>query len=500
MSAAAPYRIIDRRGISSWGDMRIADSTKTGVKRSSNNNYDKDQNRLVGQWSRRFLLSQGRWLYTNVGAVQGCIDEMAMISAGNLAVQFDGEDTQWGAAAEIWLGEHDRICDLRGHPYTMQVLQRLIVKSVLVDGDLFFLLTEGEGGYPLLQCIPAHRVRGDYYELTEGQFKGYFVRDGVILNEYARPIGYRVFDDNSEFSFRDIAQADMVHCFIPKHVDQLRGYSVIAASMNNWQDVHDSQGFELEALKRASSVAFTENNELGAPPSDARLLIPSSDDATTGISQPAVYGQQMLGGETRYFPSRTGSKLEAVISDRPTLNQQAFASAVNRESINSMGWAIDFSLDPTKIGGAPARLVAEKLNRTLGLIREQLLFPFRRRVDPWRLAKAQKNGVLRESKDLFKWRYIGEADLTADAMYDAQVTQLELSKGLTSQQIECARRNVDWESAMDQRIAYAVAKRDKCKAAGIDPIEIDQLGTVTTQTLNDPNQVATQPKDPNAKP
>lgn len=495
MPTEKPYRFTDRRR---WapGAAQVVESARPHPQRKFHAGFDRDASRIIQGTDRRALMSIGRWLYWNDPIVRGCINDIANISSGSLSVQFNGVNQAWGETAEDWLGDHDRMCCIRGYPYTMQVLSRLAVIHRLIDGDCFFLLTEGESGWPLLQFIPAHRVRGDFAkanvtnvngEIQDSPWADYPVRDGVIMDDYGRPLAYRVWDDMT-FDFRDVDAANMVHVYDAEAGDQIRGISCLAASIGDFSDLGETRRFELIAQKLGASIALTETNETGTPPDDASQII-GADSSMTTDDKPPVYGTEMHGGEVRYFRAGSGSKLEALNYDRPSNNQREFAREIARNALHGLGWSIDYSLDPTRIGGAPARIVVEKINRTLSNIREHTLFPFRRRVDGWRIAKAEKAGFLPPStgNDWRAWSYKGASDLTADAMYSAQVTELELSKGLTSLRVECAKRGHDWQQVVRDKVQEAVFIRDECAKAGIDPLEIRVIATQSTQTLNDPN-------------
>jgi len=470
---------------------QISEAARPSYQRLSHNGFDRDHSRLVSYQDRRVLLSTSRWLYANIPAVEAAVNEQAEIVAGNLAVQFDGEDKAWGDAAEAWLGEHDRIADIRGAPFSMQLIDHFVVVQSLRDGDFFIHLTSVGDEYPQLQSIPAHRVRGDFAKAPKANdgppeyadaFVDYTVRDGVVCNDWGRALAYMVWDD-VQTSWRYIPAQDMVPCFCPRHADQLRGVPAMASSIIHWQDREEFLKFELQGMKLAASIALIESNETGGPPTEAGQLVAATNDPDTGALLPATYGQQMLGGEVRYFAGKSGGKLEALVSDRPTQNQREFVRDVARDALAAMGWSIDFSLDPSRVGGAPHRSVVERINRTVKFRRDNLLFPVRRRIDGWRIAKAIKLGFLPPNDQWHSWRYTGAADLTADARYSYDVAAGEISKGLTSVQRECARRGVEWEDMQDEQIEAERRLLEKCAIAKVNPDHVRQFASNSTQTF-----------------
>lgn len=496
MAAARPFRFFDQHG--RMMGPRVSQAAQTSNQRRNRIGFDRDTPAIFQQTDRTALMSIGRWLYANVGLVRAVLDDQSSIIASDITPQWDGMptagseevDRAWADAAELWLHEHDRMCDIRGDAFPMRTLHRLWMLHILRDGDVGVILTEGAGGYPLLQTIPAHRIRGNAAQLPEGQpYAGYQLVDGVILNAYGRPVAYRVYQDGREV-FEDIDAQDMKLRFLPQWADQVRGVSMIASAIIDLQDVDESRKFELIAQKVASAIAVIEHNEDGVAPSDDpgnAILSGDSTVSDAGLVEPTA--RSMNGGEWQYFRSGSGSKLEALRADRPTPAQQQFMDSIIRQAMAGVGWSVDYFLDPSKVGGASMRVVVERINRHVRMVRGQCLFPLVRSIDTWRIAKAIKSGMLAANEQWYRWRYEGAADLTADARYAADVAVIRMDRGLTSPQVEAERIGNDWMAAQDQTIEWYKRMIDRCSVAGIDPAMIlPNLGKYTP--------MGTQPEQP----
>ena len=177
----------------------------------------------------------------------------------------------------------------------------------------------------------------------------------------------------------------------------------------------------------------------------------------------------------------------------PTPAQQSFADSIIRQAMAGMGWSIDYFLDPSKVGGASMRVVVERINRHVGMMRSQCLFPLARSVDAWRIAKAMKEEFLPPSEDWFRWRYQGAANITADAKYSADVSAMRVELGLSSSQDESASIGKDWEQVQDQQIAYAIRFRDRCAAAGISTAEVKAIAANAKPSTPPPQAQPPQP-------
>ena len=486
--ATAPVRFFDAFG--RLMPTRISQAAIGSQQRRARTGFDRDSANLYSGTDRLLLMSMGRWLYANNSLVAGSVDDQAAIVSGELTPQFAGNDAAWGTLAEQWLEDHDRLCDVRGDHYPMQTLQRLWMLHIIRDGDVGVIFTEGAGGYPLLQTIPSHRIKGDGKAGPESPWNGYRLVDGVIVNEVGRPLAYRVHDD-ARASFQDISAVDMKLRFLPRYADQVRGFSALGCAMVDFQDIDEVRRFELVAQKLAASIVLAETNETGLPPDSAESML--GEDTTETNPDANIAMHTMQGGEIRYFRSGTGGKLEALMADRPTPAQQSFADSIIRQAMAGMGWSIDYFLDPSKVGGASMRGVVERINRHVGMMRTQCLFPLARSVDAWRIAKAMKEQMLPWSDDWHRWRYQGAANITADAKYSADVSAMRVELGLSSPQDESASIGKDWEQVQDQQIAYAIRFREKCADAGISPDEVKAIAANAKPSAPPPQAQPPQP-------
>lgn len=499
--ATQPYRVIDRRSSSGYKGTYSADSLykasrKHNLTRSRISDLNRDNSRNVSAYGRKSMVDLGRWLFANVAALRGGILEMANYAASSWIPQFYGEDKAWGNLAEEWLYEHDKICDIRGWPYTMATYRRNLVISVIRDGDLFTLLTETNSGYPVIQPLGCHRIGGKETDFIDGgEYDGSPFNDGVIKDDWGRVQAYRIINpEKPDTEFRDVAASDGFLSFIPENTDQDRGFSALASAIFDWQDISESRTFELLAQKVAASIALIEENESGEVDSSKAIVGAPSYGTSGAVTGPA--SETLEGGMIRYFRSGLNQKLSAFSYDRPGANSQEFEQRVIRAAFAGMGWSYDFSLDPTKAGGAQMRVVVEKINRTVDHIQQFVLLPALRRIDGWRISKAIKLGLIPPSKEWYKWDYQGPAKLTADKKYDSDVDVQELRAGTTTLSNVTAKRGAYWEDVRKQN--ELEAKDLLTRAKGISSefgitMEL-AIQLLQQQTPNGNMQPASQPE------
>lgn len=459
--AEKPYKINDRRGIATWGDtfrhqvLNFVDAAKLSIQREHFLDANKDASALLNPTDRKRMLTVGRTLYARDPVVQGCLNQMADLATATVHPQSESEDIAWGEAAEAWLYENDRWIDVEGPPRTMSTIDRLIVLSVIRDGDVGVLLTENAEGDSRIQLIPGHRIGCRDYSgapavVKGGPFDGASICDGVILGPSNEAIGYRVLGA-TEKEDKDYRIKDFHLIFRPFYVGQHRGFSWLGAAAIGLQDAHESRRLQLMKQKKVAGKSVIEHNESGGPPlGDVEIITEGSEATSTAAATTPVYGESIRAGEVSYFRAGSNSKLEVLESNTPTTNEQEFTADIIRQAVHAIGWSVDFWLKPNSTGGA-MRVVVSGINQTLDMLRRDIICHVRKWVDPWRIARAINSGRLPSNPDWWRWEYQFAARQTADAKYDSDVSINELNRGIRTQQQVCAERGIWWQDAARQK-------------------------------------------------
>lgn len=515
MSAPAPYKFIDKRHSAGYcGGSRnklYRSATQTDQrKRLPNLNNDFHQN--VSELGRETINSFGLALYANSPIVAGTIEEIATFAAASWKPKFTGSNFRWGLEAYDWMSAHNEICDISGWPYNYSTFLRLLIIAPLVVGDIFVLLTRTPEGLPCLQLISGHRVKTGKTDTAEVRKEGSKIWidgviikeksafpvqtpvvftakiiEGVIVDPFYRPVAYRVFEPGEDVNGRDISSEDIFPVFIPKFPGQLRGMSSLGESAYLWADFNETQQLELLAQKLGASYGMTIHNETGAADPYKTLL--QKGGSSSSSSLPSEFSEFINGIAVNYFRAGTGSKIEAIKNDRPSMNQQAYADSIVRDGLHAIGWAKSFSLTPEKIGSAPARIVTYKINCTVAKLQQYLVAPAVRRFDRFRLADSIDQKVLDFDVDWWRWKYQGPARITADAKYNSDVDVQEINNLIKSHAQACAERNLDWEDVQDDEIDYVARLKARCAEKGLHPSEVQMKtpnGNPTTPPAEDP--------------
>lgn len=487
--AAPPLTFLERKwATAGFSNNLLHESASQTQDRKSIPYLDYDTHRNVSNIGRRVMLSLGRWLFSNFSTVRGALIEQAGFCSSSYVAQYCGQNDVWGQQAEEWMAQHDKIIDVAGAPFNMRLYRRNLILSVLRDGDMGTVLVKTANGYPMIQCIPAHRIGSrlsdDIVRDPNSPYDGARIIDGVIVNDQGAAIAYRVMSENpwDHTTFQDVSARDMFLSYIPEYVDQKRGWSCLGSSLFDWQDVKEYRQFELLAQKVGAAISLIEKNVEGeAAPGAPYLTVPSASDNAAGNATGLVT-EMHAGGTIRYIRSTDpNAAIEGFQNDRPSGNQQAFEDKIVRSAFHGMNWSVDFSLDPSKVGRSEMRLILEKVNRVIAEKQDLLLLPACARIDGFRLSVAMqpisKGGieVLDYDPDWWKFDYQGPAKFTADAKNESDMAINEHRSGHRTMKRICADNAQYWEDVQDQLIAEEKRLQERCKAEGVNPDRIRVL-------------------------
>jgi hypothetical protein len=425
-------------------------------------------------------MNLGRFMFWRFPSLQGSILEQANLAVSSFLPQYLGRNKAWGELAKQQLNDWHKIMNVAGWPYDYDTYLQSLVIAPLVEGEIFTLLTETPDGYPLIQTIGSHRVgsrlsaavtvKVRFYQdklWIDGELiddsRPYLAEDpiefdarlidGVIVDDYSRAIAYRVYQDNFvSSSFQDLPARNFFPAFVPMVDGQVRGFSGMAASVFDFEDFHEWKRFEMLAHKVFAGKTVMEWNENGdGDSSKAIIQTPATFDATTN-QKTALDVQKLDGGTYHYLKAKSGSKLEAFDYNRPGADSQNFMNMTLRDAFRGTEWDFFFSLDPQKVGGAPMRVIVEKINAVLHK-RRKLTKKCCLRTDGFALAKFMKLRILPWDDDWYMWEYQGPGEVTADKKYDSDVALQEVAQGVSTRKLECARRGLHLEDVDAQREA-----------------------------------------------
>lgn len=399
-----------------WGNAAQMQAARSANRYSRERPWEpvelKDIGKLVPYNDRQTLLSASRRLFLNLGPARGAIEQKAMYAVGRAwTPKFTGTDTEFGNVASDWLkNQWYAIGDVRGGMHDFRTALYLISTAIDRDGEAFVLLTQTPDGYPRYQHIPSHRI-GSPKDLNSYQssiqFHGGTLIDGIVYYPSGAPKEYIVLNDEGTAS-EYLDAANVIHLYDPSWQEQGRGLPAFTHALNDLRDMLQSHDWERLAQMMLSSIGLIEYNEHGGPDFDdpGNILV---GDTNTG--QGVTY-ETMEGGAIRYFKSNSGGKLETIKSDRPGDVWESFHDRIIRSALAGINWPYSLVWKPTGQGTAERSEIG-KAQRAVE-DRQDILSYAATRMVGYAVAKAQKQNILPESQDWWKWEFTYPAKLTID--------------------------------------------------------------------------------------
>lgn len=207
----------------------------------------------ISSCSRRELSRKSRYFERNDALFNRLLDlaEQHVVGLGIIAKPASSSEEFNQAAAEYWF-QFSRAPDI-GSRLSFGTLQTISLRSLLVDGECFWVKTFDAGGNPKLQFIEA-----DLVATPPDQKDDRNLSDGVVLDDYGQPTGYWIgtFNGASEpVTYKLVPAEFVIHLYEPGRFAQFRGLPIIYPTLNELHHLSDLLRIELEAAKDNSAIS-----------------------------------------------------------------------------------------------------------------------------------------------------------------------------------------------------------------------------------------------------
>ena len=206
--------------------------------------------------------------------------------------------------------------------FTRPEAERLLLRSALRDGEVFTQMVRGNvAGLQHSTSVPfsLELLEADFVPFNLNSTAGQQIRQGIIVNAWGRPTGYRVYK-NHPASFaglsadlKTISADSMLHLAMRKRLHQLRGISLIHGVITRLSDIKDYEESERVAARIAAALGFYIKR------GDAASLDGDSDYSTPGGQRYYDIAPGMI-----YDELKPGEDLGMVESNRPNVHMYEF--------------------------------------------------------------------------------------------------------------------------------------------------------------------------------
>ena len=239
--------------------------TRTHKARRENRNANQ-----LTQFGGRSLREQARWLDNNHDLVIGLLDKMEERIVGargiivepqpllltgavadDLAKEIRAAWSEWSVAPEV-TGQ-----------YTRPVMERLLARTWLRDGEVFCQMVQGkvpgltpQAGVPFwLEALEPDFVPLDSNDSGKG------LCQGIFLNAWGRPIKYQVHKSLTTSGIalgdtKEINADNMLHLKFVRRLHQIRGNSLLSGILIRLSALKDYEDAELTAARIAAALGM----------------------------------------------------------------------------------------------------------------------------------------------------------------------------------------------------------------------------------------------------
>jgi capsid protein len=373
-------------------------------------------------------------------------------------------DKTYNAQVNEFFHQWCKQCDISGR-HSFRKLIQLACEERPVDGDCGFAIRRFDEGLKI-QMIPATRIGNPNEIGAEGD--NYF--QGVIVDDFGRPIAYRIYRVTREgvyFGAEDIPASSFCHYFDPFRSDQMRGVTDFHCTERTIRMLNEILEAEKAGVRFASQQAALVFSDRGSAnprnlftPGPPNQVLPNGQEQQNEFSQVATI---------RYFG--TADKVE-VMPSRPSNAFAGFIAHLMHEI--SIGTGIpqgvlfgteDYSGPSVRAEFAAADRV---FTRHQGVLQDKVLDPIKNAVLLDAIARQELPPPSLQSGETMvqalrratrgEWRF--PPKLTIDVGRESAANMAENRQGAKSLQEIAAQEGTDAFARLDQIAAEAAYIKD----------------------------------------
>ena len=430
---------------------------------------------------REALMKKARWLTNNQGFALRAVDGIARYCVGTgIVPQARTADTDFNRAAERRF--EDTVCKEpgafdRAGQVNFYEAQTLVLRQVITDGDFFGQFMKSREEQAMMRFVGAESI-GNASWMAMGTDQAQWL-DGVRLDNFGRPIAYRVLTGDRRVS-RDISAADMLHFRKIRRNGQVRGVTWLAHAVNKLQDITEVLQYVQHSHKLFAQIGYiVTSGEATATDFGARLA--SIRGATTGPGPtPEVTAQRLFDTSSGILNLKPGEKIDAFSNPHPGPTMEPFLNYLARDISWGIGVSPEVLWSIAGIGGANTRHVLQDASVFFSEVQDMLITQFCRRFWLYWLWQEMRAGRLPYPGDDW-WRvdWIRPARPTVDFGRDTKAVLEIVRQGGMSIRTFAEMHGLDEEMEEDAAIATAKRRMEKCAAA---EVPIDMAFPETTVT------------------
>lgn len=323
-------------------------------------------------------------------------------------------------------------------------IQKLIVRELLIAGEIFLVLTKAETGYPQLIPVVSEQVK------STGKKSDKSI-EGIFYNEQGKATAYQIFFEDKKATVVDAA--NVIHLKRFKNVNQKRGISAFSASLNSIRDVKDLQSLEKKSIKVHSALAATvskRSGEMGDGLFGGQRRTAKTPTPTNTVASRNTLLEKVFGGAIAYLGE--GEKVDLVQSSRSTEGFLKFIELLLRDVCLNIGLSYELVVNPTALSSAATRFIIQDADFLFKSLQNVVIDGCLNRLYSWVIASAVKDGKLPVCKDpdWFSVSWVKPQSATIDAGRKDSAELAFVEKGLVSYDNFFSSRGKNWKEELRQ--------------------------------------------------
>ena len=303
------------------------------------------ENRSANQLSQHGAVSlreQARWLDNNNDLVIGILDKLEERVIGSEGIIVDPHPLMKNGAIAKKLASQIRTAwaewsvspDVTGE-FTRPMLERLLLRSWLRDGEVFTQLVSGSAnGLSPVAGISfwLEALESDYVPMQSDEANGLI--QGIYKDAWGRPKKYQVYKSSPvsgrQLETKEVAAENMLHLKFTRRLHQARGTSLFSGVLMRLSALKEYEDSELVAARIAAALGMYIKKGDGQTYGDDTMTSGKEGDRDVLI-QPGII----------YDDLRPGEDIGMIKSDRPNTNLESFRNGQLRAV--SAGTRISYS-------------------------------------------------------------------------------------------------------------------------------------------------------------
>lgn len=424
------------KAASSWSS-NFQNAGMSFARRAWYGSAPQDARKDVSQYDRQSLLQKARYAEKNFSSMVQYVSDMVMYSVGDGSVPTShAKDPVKARLYEAYYYRETRKADLTGR-YTGEQLQRIIMNTWAVDGEVFALkVIDPTTKRAKTQIIEGHRVVSptDPKQVTPDTW------DGFVFGKYGEVLGIWVQFGEGQFEYKQAGTYFHIADF--KRASGAHGLPPMGHALNSMQDLSEIIELEKRATKSVTDVPNILTKNGGSI--DESM---AADLNGAGSSDFGAIGSQMGG---KLLVLEPGEDLKSVVPNFPRQSMEMFNTVLSRQ-IASGGLPYEVVTDGSKAGSALVRMTLGKADRYVGdkqcMLHDCYLVPDWQ----WRIGTGIANGELPDDPNWTDVEFSCPASPSIDNGRDARNDRDDLRSGLASFSELYAKRGKKFEKVIEQK-------------------------------------------------